>query len=988
MAGVVADRVIVELEAKLDRYAADVRRAEQKFDSASRNIQRSAKQMEKQVLMSSTAIGSSLRGLAGSFAAVFTVQKIIELADGYTRFTNQLKLAGKEGEGLARVQGQLFDIAQKYGAPLENLGTLYGRLAQTQKELGASNAQLLQFTNGVAAALKIQGGSAESTQGALLQLSQALGGAIVRAEEFNSINEGARPILQAVANGITKYGGSVARLRADVIKGKVTSQEFFQGFLKGSAALEAQAAKANLTIGASFTILNNALGKFIGESDQSLSATERFSQAIIALSENLGTVAAAIGLISALLLGRFVAAMVATAASTGLASAAIFAMQARAIGAATTMEALAFAGAAAGRTLLAAFGGPIGLAVAALSVGIYYLATSTHEAAKASGIYAEQQAALKKIQEKTTDATDRLATATGKARAEALANAQALRQETIQYLANARAALIAARAKAVTAQNRYNAEKAAATAAPAVGVGSGGVPGFGLSPSVAVAAGNRDQADANLKAANENVVNAQKELDRLDAIIKAPPPVVVATPSTGHKPKRGPKPKDPDDIAKRFIDDLERGMMDLQQAQTDAIGTTEARQKFELDRIESDRLAQVRAINADKDYSKAQKLQLLELNDEVAQARVAAVLADARVQAADDALFLQQGDIENERDLLEAQGRIADTVAERRTIELRLLDLQYKEEKLRLEAIANNERLNAAERESARRKLAILDQRYALDKQNVERQNEGVGRRYARDLNAKDITEQLDQVRVNGLQKLEDQLTDTISSVFKLGGAFGDVANQIIADLIRIGVQRAIIAPLANMLFGPDPNAPGGGEGGGGGLGGLLGSLFGGGGGGTSGLKGLLSGAKNSIVAGDSWLEKVFGSIGGGGSKGGGGGFSDILGLVGGLFGRASGGHVVAGNVYRVNETGIEGFRPAGSGQIVPLGRMEGRGGNVTQVRQTFVLDARYGVTTPELLRHVNVVASRKAAEAGVTAFRAAQDATPGRVQQYDKMGT
>ncbi|WP_169833172.1 tape measure protein [Sphingomonas panacis] len=219
-----------------------------------------------------------------------------------------------DGAQLSKVQNDLYGVAQRYGVELESVGTLYGRLSQGAKELGASQSDLLRFTNGVGAALKIQGGDAAASSGALLQLTQALGGTYVRAEEFNSVNEGARPILQAVANGIDKYKGSVSALRADVIAGTLTSRDFFAGFLKGSAALEQQAAKANLTIGASFTILNNALGKYIGETDSSVGASVRVSQAIVGIANNLEILVPALTAVGAGFAARFVIGPVAAMA--------------------------------------------------------------------------------------------------------------------------------------------------------------------------------------------------------------------------------------------------------------------------------------------------------------------------------------------------------------------------------------------------------------------------------------------------------------------------------------------------------------------------------------------------------------------------------------------------------------------------------------------------------------------------------------------------
>jgi hypothetical protein len=82
----------------------------------------------------------------------------------------------------------------------------------------------------------------------------------------------------------------------------------------------------------------------------------------------------------------------------------------------------------------------------------------------------------------------------------------------------------------------------------------------------------------------------------------------------------------------------------------------------------------------------------------------------------------------------------------------------------------------------------------------------------------------------------------------------------------------------------------------------------------------------------------------------------DVTRLFGGLFGgraprRAAGGDVSAGRLYRVNETAVEGFRPAGSGTIVPLGRMAATAaaGGVTVVQPLNVSFAG-AITTPELM--------------------------------------
>jgi hypothetical protein len=96
--------------------------------------------------------------------------------------------------------------------------------------------------------------------------------------------------------------------------------------------------------------------------------------------------------------------------------------------------------------------------------------------------------------------------------------------------------------------------------------------------------------------------------------------------------------------------------------------------------------------------------------------------------------------------------------------------------------------------------------------------------------------------------------------------------------------------------------------------------------------------------------------------------------------------------MYRVNEGAspgrVEGFVPQGSGKVIPLGRMDAamRGGGQTVVYQSFNLDARYGITTPELIRYVNTTAAEAGKQGGAASFRASQAAAPSTLKQFNTL--
>lgn len=122
----------------------------------------------------------------------------------------------------------------------------------------------------------------------------------------------------------------------------------------------------------------------------------------------------------------------------------------------------------------------------------------------------------------------------------------------------------------------------------------------------------------------------------------------------------------------------------------------------------------------------------------------------------------------------------------------------------------------------------------------------------------------------------------------------------------------------------------------------------------------------------------------------GGGGIGGILGSIGSLFAgaRASGGNVSAGQLYKVNERGVEGFRPAQSGTIIPLGRMNttSRGGAPTIIApQSF--DLRGVMMTADVLRQLEARNRQYANAVGAAATKSAVEATPGYLANQRRYG-
>lgn len=278
------EKLVVSLEASIRGFERAMNRANGVADQSARKIERRFDGMSKRMETSFLALN---RGIASAFAGAAALRGAQQLIDASTRIENSLKVAGLAGDDLANVYDKLFASAQRNAAPVESLVTLYGRAAIVQKELGVSTQELLGFTDNVAVALRVAGTDAQSASGALLQLSQALGSGTIRAEEFNSILEGALPIAQAAAAGLEEAGGSVSKLRGLVVDGKVSSEAFFRAFEAGSVILQEKVANSEYTVSQGFVRLQNVLIDTAGKFDNATNASGRIGTALQQLANGI-----------------------------------------------------------------------------------------------------------------------------------------------------------------------------------------------------------------------------------------------------------------------------------------------------------------------------------------------------------------------------------------------------------------------------------------------------------------------------------------------------------------------------------------------------------------------------------------------------------------------------------------------------------------------------------------------------------------------------
>lgn len=262
----------------------------------------------------------------------------------------------------------------------------------------------------------------------------------------------------------------------------------------------------------------------------------------------------------------------------------------------------------------------------------------------------------------------------------------------------------------------------------------------------------------------------------------------------------------------QYADELGRLRVDSLRAYADLTGSVEKRYDAEMAQLAEDRASFDRRIAVDTSLSEAQRVTLAAEREKADVTKRQAIEA-TRQEALDKETFaFMRASNESAQEIARFELESARTAGQRREGQLRLLELQKRLEKAQLELVIATEKTGSEAYSQAQLGLQTLDQRYGMSGDQVRRDTMGPLAQYMDRLpqSAEELNEAYQNVAADGLQSLNDGLADAITGAKSLGDVFKNVANQIIADLIRIAVQKAITGAIGNALGGLIGGAGGG----------------------------------------------------------------------------------------------------------------------------------------------------------------------------------
>lgn len=239
-----------------------------------------------------------LRAALVVVASARIVTGFFRLADSLTLIQNRLRLVTNSTQTLNAVQSELFAISQRTRTSFEQNAQVFARFARSTANLDLTYRQLLEITEAVNQAIQISGATTQEARNSIIQFSQGLAAGAVRGEELRSVVEQFPRLAETIAKAVGLSAGALAAFARtsseEQIRQVLGTETVINAIFSDMRNLEREFSDIDITIGQAFEKFTNKLTVFSGQLNRATGLGRFFINMLETLSNNIGTVVAAL----------------------------------------------------------------------------------------------------------------------------------------------------------------------------------------------------------------------------------------------------------------------------------------------------------------------------------------------------------------------------------------------------------------------------------------------------------------------------------------------------------------------------------------------------------------------------------------------------------------------------------------------------------------------------------------------------------------------
>ncbi|EOD0660864.1 TPA: phage tail tape measure protein [Pseudomonas aeruginosa] len=287
--------MLIQIEATTAQLRRELASADQVVTTVTSSIDSSLSTVDSafnQVSDSASKAGQLMRGAFAALAGAGLVGSIIQQVDAYGQMADRMEMAAGSTETYNQVQQHLLQTAQETYRPLAEAQELYIRTAAVMRSLGFDTQQTLDITDSFSFLLVTNAASADKAGSALDSYSKALQTGKVEADGWVSIQDAMPTIVDAIASAT---GKSAEEIRNLGVQGKLSLDDINTGLLRTVEVNRKAAAAMSTSVQDALVNIQNAMTDFLGRMEESTGVIAALAGALGVVADNFEIVAAIVG---------------------------------------------------------------------------------------------------------------------------------------------------------------------------------------------------------------------------------------------------------------------------------------------------------------------------------------------------------------------------------------------------------------------------------------------------------------------------------------------------------------------------------------------------------------------------------------------------------------------------------------------------------------------------------------------------------------------
>lgn len=283
-------------------YYKTIEERSRRFDAYIASNNRSIQAMNAQL----HSLKSSALSLATAFAGGFAITSIINTADDWGQMASRVKMAVNSVEGsidnYQNVQKRLLEISNRNAKSITDSQELYIATASSMRDLGYSTNDTIDFIEAMSNSYTINATSAEKVQSSINAINKAMITGKVSSNDWKSIMASTPNVVEALSNSLKKDEAVIKQLG---MSGQISMRQLADAMIKVRDETGKMADNMGNTIKDGFTQISNSFGTLIGEINSNAGLTQGLASGLRIIADNIGIVTGAAGVFVSIGLGRY-----------------------------------------------------------------------------------------------------------------------------------------------------------------------------------------------------------------------------------------------------------------------------------------------------------------------------------------------------------------------------------------------------------------------------------------------------------------------------------------------------------------------------------------------------------------------------------------------------------------------------------------------------------------------------------------------------------